>query len=123
MCVTLRNAYPTSLLNRLGPLGFMQNVCEGMRPSMKVFDLNVSSPPVKGGTTMAEIIKLCWHSNPSKRPSFSYLTGLIDVHTPESIRKEVTVRRALVDNEEEEEEVGNGFLKGGESPIPFPPSS
>ena len=131
MILTLRNAYSTSLLNRLGPLGFMQNVCQGMRPSMKYFDSNASSP-VKGGATLAEIVKSCWHAIPSKRPSFSYLNGLLDVHNPHSIQKELIVRENESSNNTQQEEMGEEITladfteekKGRrESPVPPPPSS
>lgn len=74
----------------------MQNICNGMRPSMIFFDSNVSAP-AKGGMSLSEIIKLCWHSDPVKRPSFSYLIGLLSVHSPETIRREVKIRRRVDD--------------------------
>lgn len=102
-----------------------------MRPSMKYFDSNASSP-VKGGATLAEIVKLCWHAIPSKRPSFSYLNGLLDVHNPHSIQKELIVRQNESSNNTQQEEMGEEITladfteekKGRrESPVPPPPSS
>ena len=131
MCLTLRNAYPTSMLNRLGPLGFMQHVCQGMRPSMKYFDSDATSP-VKGGTTLAEIVKLCWHQEPSKRPSFSYLNGLLDAHTPKTIQKELIVRRKDKEHKSNVEEedamklldvISEEEKKERYSPVPPPPPS
>eukprot|EP00939_MAST-03C_sp_MAST-3C-sp1_P000043 g43.t1 len=100
MMLTLEMPYDIKTLARLGPLGFMQRICGGMRPSMKRFEI-VSAPVLSSATPTAEfagrlpltttttMICRCWAGVPETRPTFREIEVFLRQQTVETIRKEL----------------------------------
>jgi len=104
MMLTLELPYELNYLNRLGPLGFMQRVSRGMRPSMKRFTQKELPPST---ASITRLITECWNGNPNARPTFADIIPQLSAMDVRSMQKELPswgIRSSSESNDDSKEE-------------------